>query len=172
MCSIIFNFKNAEMNISEYFNSLPGFISTWWHDHENIAAQSDSLLWCLLRPRPSAGWCHPSSPRFGWWRLLPWVMELDIEGVMNYSVLRLLWDALLAGRCGPVLEYKFIYAARRSWRANSGLLLLVSSCLLSHKNMASHGFSIYQALGGHMARLVNVTLLSKTMLMGGKHGVT
>lgn len=38
--------------------------------------------------------------------------------------------------------------------------------------MASHGFSIYQALGGHMAVLVNVTLLSKTMLLGGKQGVS
>lgn len=39
--------------------------------------------------------------------------------------------------------------------------MVVSSCLQSHKNMASHGFSIYQALGGHMATLVNVALLSK-----------
>lgn len=44
---------------------------------------------------------------------------------------------------------------------SSGLLVVVSSCLQSHKNMASHGFSIYQALGGHMATLVNVALLSK-----------
>lgn len=50
--------------------------------------------------------------------------------------------------------------------------MVVSGCLQSHKNMASHGFSIYQALGGHMATLVNVTLLSKTMLLGGKQGVT
>lgn len=55
---------------------------------------------------------------------------------------------------------------------SSGLLVVVSSCLQSHKNMASHGFSIYQALGGHMATLVNVALLSKTVLLGGKLSVT
>lgn len=60
----------------------------------------------------------------------------------------------------------------RGWRGSSGLLMVVSGCLQSHKNMASHGFSIYQALGGHMATLVNVTLLSKTVLWGGKQGVT
>lgn len=38
--------------------------------------------------------------------------------------------------------------------------------------MASHGFSIYQALGGHMAALINVTLLSKTLLLGETQGVT
>lgn len=50
---------------------------------------------------------------------------------------------------------------------SSGLLVVVSSCLQSHKNMASHGFSIYQALGGHMATLVNVALLSKTCCWAG-----
>ena len=77
-----------------------------------------------------------------------------------------------AHRCRPVLKYKYIYGASRSWRGSSGLLMVVSSCLQSHKNMASHGFSIYQALGGHMATLVNVTLLSKTVLLGGKQGVS
>lgn len=74
--------------------------------------------------------------------------------------------------CRPVLKYKYIYGTSRSWRGSSGLLMVVSGCLQSHKNMASHGFSIYQALGGHMATLINVTLLSKTMLWGGKQGVT
>ncbi len=77
-----------------------------------------------------------------------------------------------AHRCRPVLKHKYIYGTSQSWRGSSGLLMVVSSCLQSHKNMASHGFSIYQALGGHMATLVNVTLLSKTMLLGGKRGVS
>lgn len=68
--------------------------------------------------------------------------------------------------CRPVLKYKYIYGTSQSWWGSSGLLMVVSGCLQSHKNMASHGFSIYQALGGHMATLVNVTLLSKTNAVG------
>lgn len=98
-------------------------------------------------------------------------MALDIEGVMNYSVVRLLRDAMLTA-VGPYLSINIFMARAEADGGSSGLLMVVSSCLQSHKNMASHGFSIYQALGGHMATLVNVTLLSKTMLLGGKQGVT